>query len=82
MYASTAVALDPPKNQAVRAVGSEDRLRMVCYWTNSGQLSVLARDGSVVNGPQDQGVSKPFDFITDNDVGDVINDAKAFAAWI
>jgi hypothetical protein len=35
-----------------------------------------------VNGPQDQGASKPFDFITDNDVGDVINDAKAFAAWI
>ena len=26
MYASTAVALDLPKNQAVRAVGSEDRL--------------------------------------------------------
>ena len=55
---------------------------IVCYWTNSGLLSVLAQDGSVVNGPQDQGASKPFDFITDNDVGDVINDAKAFAAWI
>jgi hypothetical protein len=30
----------------------------------------------------DQGASKPFDFITANDVGDEINDAKAFAAWI
>jgi hypothetical protein len=29
---------------------------------------------------QDQGASKPFDFITANDVGDEINDANAFAA--
>jgi hypothetical protein len=28
----------------------------------------------------DQGASKPFDFITANDVGDEINDANAFAA--
>jgi hypothetical protein len=54
----------------------------VRYWSNSGHCLALALNGSVANDPQDQGASKPFDFITDNDVGDVINDAKAFAAWI
>lgn len=44
--------------------------------TCPGHVAMAAND------PQDQGASKPFDFITANDVGDEINDAKAFAAWI
>jgi MFS family permease len=32
--------------------------------------------------PEDQGASKPFDFITANEVRDEINDDKAFAACI
>jgi hypothetical protein len=31
---------------------------------------------------ENQGASKPFDFITANEVGDEINDDKAFAACI
>jgi hypothetical protein len=48
----------------------------------SGYCRISAHVGSDANDPQDQGASKPFDFITANDVGDEINDAKAFAAWI
>lgn len=46
----------------------------------------FADKGETAVGPRlvmknfDQGASKPFDFITANDVGDEINDANAFAA--
>ena len=34
------------------------------------------------SGSQDQGASKPFDFITANEVGDEINDDNVFAVCI
>ena len=73
----------PGKDQRCRllALSGHQRVHCTCPLLVVKQTS-RGLDAKSVNDPQDQGASKPFNFITANDVGDEINDAKAFAAWI
>jgi len=70
--------IDHPAAESFEAID----VRFGSLADHPGALSIGPTMTGVFPGSRDQGVSKPFDFITANEVGDEINEDKAFAACI